>query len=90
MNISYTSNDQVVFSMVAANEGANPVVVTGAETAAWNNGSGTASTDILGAGATGPGNESAVPVSYVFSTSQPWALGAVALKPALARMGLPH
>ena len=90
VNIADTTGDQVVFSMVAANEGANPVVVTGAETAAWNNGSGTASTDILGAAATGPGNESTVPVSYVLATSQPWALGAVALRPALTRMGLPH
>jgi hypothetical protein len=88
LNISDTTSDRVVFSVVAANEGANPVIVAGGETAVWNNGSGTASTDILGAAATEPGAESGVPVSYALATSQPWALGAVALKPALMRMGL--
>jgi hypothetical protein len=90
LNVSDTSSDQVVFSTIAASEGANPIIVTGGQTAAWNNGSGTTSSDILGAGATAPGNESGVPVSYALATSQPWALAAVSLKPALVRMGLAH
>jgi hypothetical protein len=89
VNVSDTSSDQVVFSIIAATEGANPIIVTGGQTAAWNNGSGTTSSDILGAGATAPGADSAL-VSYALATSQPWALGAVALKPALIRMGQHH
>jgi hypothetical protein len=90
LNVSDTSGDQVVFSIIAANEGANPIILTGGQTATWNNGSGTRSSDILGAAATGAGAESGVPISYTLATSQSWALGAVALKPALIRMGLPH
>ncbi len=90
VNVSDTSSDQVVFSMIAASEGANPVIVTGGQTAAWSNGSGTTSTDILGAAATAPGTESGLLASYALATSQPWALGAVALKPALIRMGQHH
>jgi hypothetical protein len=85
VNLSDTSSNQVVFSIVAANEGANPIIVTGGQTTAWSNGSGTTSNDILGAAATAPANE-AVPVSYALATSQPWALGAVALQPAAIRV----
>ena len=89
VNVSDTSSNQVVFSVIAANEGANPIIVTGGQTAAWNNGSGTTSSDILGAAATAPANES-VPVSYALATSQPWALGAVALMPAAIRVRWSH
>jgi hypothetical protein len=90
VKVSDTSSNQVVFSVVAANEGANPLIVTGGQTADWNNGSGTASSDILGAASTAPGNESGVPFSYALATSQPWALGAVALNPAAIRVSRHH
>jgi hypothetical protein len=92
LNVSDTSSDQVVFSVIAANEPANcppigtcSIIVSGGPTAAWSNGSGTTSSDILGAAATAPANER-VPVSYDLPTSLPWALGAVALKPAAIRV----
>jgi hypothetical protein len=90
LNVADASGDQVVFSIIVTNEGANPIILTGGQTATWNNGSGTTSTDILGAGATAPGAGSGVLVSYALAASQPWALGAVALKPALTRMGRSH
>jgi hypothetical protein len=90
LNVPDTSSDQVVFSVIAANEGANPIIVTGGQTAEWNNGSGTTSSDILGAASTAPGNESGVPFTYALATSQPWALGAVALQPAAIRVRLSH
>jgi len=90
LNVTDTSSNQVVFSVIAANEGANPIIVTGGQTAVWDNGSGTASSDILGAASTAPGNESGVPVSYALATSQPWVLGAVVLNPAAIRVSRAH
>jgi hypothetical protein len=93
VNVSDTSSNQVVFSVIAANEGANSIIVAPAQTEVWMNGSGTdPSSDILGVAATAPGNESGVPFSYTLTTSQPqpWAVGAVALMPAAIRLHLHH
>ena len=80
-----SAEGEAVIDCLAAQGNAGSATVGSGQTQRWNINTGTGSSFVIGAGSTEPG-ASSVTMSWTLESSKEWALGAVAIKPAVVTL----